>query len=158
MKKGIIGIASLLAGAAGGAIGTERVIRKKVSEKQKLADKHLALFLMMNQWVKVKQEGKSLVRYFEKKKYESIAIYGMSYAGETLADELKGSNIKIAYGIDRNANNIYTDFEVVSPNDELESVDAVVVTSITYFEEIRNILEEKMDCPILSLEDVLYEI
>ena len=56
---------------------------------RELAEKHLALFLMMNQWVKVKQEGKNLSCYFEKNGYKKIAIYGMSYAGETLLEELK---------------------------------------------------------------------
>ena len=33
---------------------------KAAEKNKKISDKHLALFLMMNQWVKVKQEGKTL--------------------------------------------------------------------------------------------------
>jgi len=54
----------------------------------------------------------------------------MSYAGETLIAELKGTEIEIAYGIDRNADNIYADMDVVSVDDVLEPVDAVVVTEM----------------------------
>lgn len=158
MNKGVIGVLSLLAGAAVGAAGTGKTIGKQVNENKQMSDKHLALFLMMNQWVKVKQEGKNLASYFEKEGYKEIAIYGMSYAGETLVEELEGSNIKIKYGIDRKADNIYADIDIVSPDDSLDEVDAIVVTSITFFDEIEAKLSEKIDCPIISLEDILYEV
>ena len=47
--------------------------------------------------------------------------------------------------------------DVVSVDDNLEVVDAVVVTAVTFFDEIQEKLSAKMDCPILSLEDILYE-
>lgn len=158
MKKGLVSVLSGLAGAAIGAAGTGRVMGKRAVENQEMSDKHLALFLMMNQWVKVKQEGKNLALYFEKLGYREIAIYGMSYVGETLVDELKGSGITIKYGIDQRAENIYEEFDMVSPEDRLEEVDAIVVTSIKFFDEIEERLREKVDCPIISLEDILYEV
>ena len=48
----------------------------------------------------------------------------MSYAGETLLEELKGTDIQVAYGIDKNADSIYADVDVVSLEDTLEDVDA----------------------------------
>lgn len=123
-----------------------------------MSDKHLSLFLMMNQWVKVKQEGKNLSTYFEKNGYKKIAVYGMSYAGETLFDELKNTDITIEYGIDKNADSIYMDVDVVSIDDAMEPVDAVVVTAISFFDDIKDQLSVKIDCPILSLEDILYDV
>ena len=82
----------------------------------------------------------------------------MSYAGETFADELQGSDVKIKYGIDKKADTIYAEFDVISPDEELEEVDAIVVTSITFFDEIEELLSKKVDCPIISLEDILYEV
>lgn len=158
MKKGVVGFVSLLVGAVGGAIGAEKMAGAKINEKQKMSDKHLALFLMMNQWVKVKQEGKNLASYFEKKGLKKIAIYGMSYAGETLLEELKGSSVQIAYGIDQKAGAIYAGVDIVSMDDALEEVDAVVVTAITFFDEIEDLLVEKLICPVISLEDILYEV
>ena len=93
-----------------------------------------------------------------KNKYEKIAIYGLSYAGETLLSELQDSSIQIAYGIDQNADSIYSDINVYSLEDSLEPVDVVVVTAITFFNEIEKKLSGKIDCPIISLEDILYEI
>lgn len=158
MNKGVIGAFSAVVGAMAGAVGMSGFLGNKVTQKQQLSDKHLALFLMMNQWVKVKQEGKNLQSYFEKKGYHKIAIYGMSYVGETLVEELKNSSIEVKYGIDQSADRIYAEFDVVLPEDELENVDAVVVTPITFFDEIANKLSKKIDCPIVSLEDILYEV
>lgn len=158
MRKGVIGVLSLLAGATGSAIGVRKIFEKKINERQQLSDKHLALFLMMNQWVKVKQEGKNLASYFEKNEFKKIAIYGMSYAGETLVDELQGTKVQIAYGIDRKADGMYANIDIVPLEGDLEEVDAIIVTAITFFDEIENTLADKVNCPIISLEDVLYEV
>lgn len=158
MKKVVISLLSTLIGVMAGAGAVNRVSEAKIQSKQRMSDKHLALFLMMNQWVKVKQEGKNLVSYFEKNGYKKIAIYGMSYAGETLLDELKGSAVQVAYGIDKNAVGIYSDVEIVSMENSLEEVDAIIVTAITFFDDIEEKLSEKVSCPIISLEDVLYEV
>lgn len=138
----------------------ETVFRELSIDEKKttLADKHLALFQMMNQWVKVKQEGKNLASSLEQKGYKKIAIYGLSYAGETLIRELQGTNVQIAYGIDRNADSICVDIDIVTMEEKLSEVDAVVVTAISYFQEIKNKLIEKIKCPVISLEDILYEL
>ncbi|MCI9209292.1 MAG: hypothetical protein HFI83_01145 [Eubacterium sp.] len=158
MKKGIISALSFAAGLAGGAIGVGKMTGSKVNDWKQMSDKHLELFLMMNQWVKVKQEGKHLASYFEKKGYKTIAVYGMSFAGETLVNELKGSGIQILYGIDQRGGSVYTDINIVTKEDTLAAVDAVVVTAISFFEEIEEELCRKVDCPILSLGDILYQI
>ncbi len=158
MKKGVISVLSALTGTAFGAGAVGKVTGKSIDKAKSMSDKHLALFLMMNQWVKVKQEGKNLSEYFEKNGYKNIAIYGMSYAGETLINELKDTGITVAYGIDRNADSIYADVDIVSIDDALEPTDAVVVTAITFFDEIEKALSGKVNCPILSLEDILFEV
>lgn len=158
MKKGIISALSALAGVTVGAATVAKTMGDSTQKAQAMSDKHLALFLMMNQWVAVKQEGKNLADYFEKNNYHSIAIYGMSYAGERLLEELKDSKIDVKYGIDKNADGIYSDIELVTMEDKLETVDAVVVTPIFFFDQIEDELSKKISCPIISLEDILYEV
>lgn len=158
MKKGTIGVLSTVLGAAvsAGVVGIR--MNKVLDEKQSMSNKHFALFKMMNQWVRVKQEGKNLSKFFEENEYRNIAIYGMSFAGETLVYELEDTKTKILYGIDKNAKSLYLDIDIVEPGDDLKKVDAIVVTAITFFDEIEEILRQKTDCPIISLEDVLYGV
>lgn len=158
MKKGVVSILSTLAGAVVGIGVVGKLSGEKLNKEKNKSNKHLALYLMMNQWVRVKQEGKNLSSYFEKNGYKRIAIYGMHYVGETLLDELKGTSVQVVYAIDKDADGIYTDIDVVTVEDALDEVDAIVVTAITFFDEIEEVLREKVSSPIISLEDILYEI
>lgn len=102
--------------------------------------------------------GKHLDDYFIQNGYRVIAIYGMSYIGEPLLSELEGTKVKVAYGIDRNAVRIYTDIDIISIEEPLAKVDAVVIIAITFYDEIKQELKEKIDCLIISLKDILYGI
>lgn len=155
MKKKSNIILLLLGFVSGGFFG-RKITLSKLNESKKYSDKHLLLFLMMNQWVKIKQDGIDISKYFEQKNYKRIAIYGMSYVGQTLLKELEKTEIKVVYGIDRNVDNIYTNIDIFSLEEPLEKVDAIVVTAITFFDEIEKELHRKMDCPIISLEDILF--
>lgn len=157
MKKGVVSVLSMLAGGIAGAGAIGKISMEKAGKIQAKSDKHLALFLMMNKWVKVKQEGKNLSSYFMEHGYKRIAIYGMSYAGETLISELKDSDIELAYGIDQKKG-LYSYIDILSLDENLPEVDAVVVTAITFFDEIEEALAEKVSCPIISLEDILCEV
>ncbi|MCI8966392.1 MAG: hypothetical protein HFH75_02230 [Lachnospiraceae bacterium] len=150
-----------LAILVGTLIGTGfvgKMQNEKLSKARALSDKHFELFKMMTQWVKIKQAGRNLSDYLEKDGYKKIAVYGMSYAGETLINELKNSSVTVSYGIDRNAASLYSDIDIMSINDDLEDVDAIIVTAITFFDEIEKELSEKIDCPIISLRNILNTI
>lgn len=149
----------LLTAAAGGMgirFGTLAAGKKWKSRVERESNKYWESYLMMDRWVRKKQEGKSLIDYFEENRYYSIAVYGMSHAGITLLDELSDSGIKVKYGIDMNADKIYSDIPVFKPSDSLEEVDVVVVTPVYYFDEIEKNLSEKMSCPIIPLDDVIF--
>lgn len=157
MRKCLLPILLMAAGAAGAAIaGKEQ--NKTIKNKQQLADKHLTIMKVYDEWLRIRQDGRSLVQYFEKKGYKDIAIYGMGYLGESLVRELKNSDIKVQYGIDKNAENIYSSVNVVNLSVDLPRVDVIVVTTVFFFGEIYEELVNIMDCPIVSLEDAVYEM
>ena len=162
MKKGLGGVLLTLAGMAVGAVAGVVAAGTASSKKIKeMADGHAKvhlLYMAFDQWLRVRQEGKTLVEYFEKNGYKTVAIYGMKELGERLYDELEGSDIKVKYIIDKNADQIYADVNVITPDEKLEPVDVIVVTAIYYFDEIEEMLSEKVDYPIVSLEDILYEV
>lgn len=162
MKNGVSKVISTLvgvaAGAAAGGVAAKTISTKKISEMEVLGDKVHQLYMAFDQWLRIRQEGKTLVEYFERNGYKTVAIYGMKELGERLYDELEGSGIEVLYAIDKNADTIYADVDVVTPEDELKPVDVIVVTALYYFDEISELLDEKADYPVVSLEDILYEI
>ena len=82
----------------------------------------------------------------------------MSYVGECLLKELKDTQTVVKYGIDQRSDELYSEVSIYSPDDNLEDVDAIIVTSIFFVDEIREKLSLKVSCPIISLENILNEI
>lgn len=157
MKK----ISMLLIYLEGIVVGTIlglRIQKRYVKKWKDLSNKNRALFLLMDQWVRIGQENKKIKEYFLRYKFYKIAIYGMSYVGLRLTKELKGSEIRIMYGIDRDAANILSDVSIFTLNDSLPDVDAIVVTAIGGFDEINDRLSRKVCCPVIAIEDILNEI
>lgn len=162
MKKGLGSIvatfAGMMAGAVAGGIAAEAHSLKQIKEMTEGAAKVHKLYMAYDQWLRIRQEGKTLVEYFEKQGYKTVAIYGMKELGERLYDELQESDIMVEYIIDKNADAIYADVDVITPEEELKAVDVIVVTAIYYFDEIEEMLSDKVDYPIVSLEDILFEV
>lgn len=161
MRKGsgvVLTLMSVAVGAIAGGVAVNSISYKKRKDMSERGAKVHSLYMAFNQWLQVHQQGKTLADYFEQRNYKTVAIYGMKELGERLYDELTDSGIAVRYIIDRNADLIYADVDVVTPEAKLEPVDVIVVTAIYYFDEIEDMLSEKVDCPIVSLEDILYEV
>lgn len=141
--------------AGGGFIGGHYEKHCEVIAKQ--ADQFSEFYTLMQQWVKVYQAGRTLETYFLKNHYQKIAVYGMSEMGYMVLKELEGSSVEIPYCIDRNADNLFAQVDVRRPDEELEVVDAVVVAVVQFYDEVKEDLCRKMDCPIISLSDVVWE-
>ena len=126
-------------------------------ELSDLADKNIKLFLLMNNWTRLLQDKRTVADYFKKNNYYSISIYGYGYVGETLERELKNTGIKIEYIIDKNAEYMYAATKLITPEEEFENVDVVVVTAIDNNNTLINELQSKCSFNIVSIGDVLKE-
>ena len=118
--------------------------------------KEYFMYEFMNRWLMLKQQGISVGLFFAQKKIETIAIYGVHHMGQRLYDELKNSGITVKYGIDRNHPESEWEVPIRHPNNAMEKVDAVVITPVFDFLEIRNSLNAILSCPMFSIEEVLF--
>lgn len=129
-------------------------IYENYNEKMALSDKHLKLYLTAIKWIQLKQKGKSIGSYLYKKGYRTVAIYGMSYMGESLVTELAGSQIEVRYGIDRNAQGLHSAVKVYQPEDTLEQVDIILnTTNIENWKILENMKEQSI--PMLRFDEIL---
>ena len=158
MKKGTVAVLSTLIGAIAGAAGSGYLGSKQVEQKAEKVDKFKGYYNMLNQWLILKQEGKKLSEYFKRNNYKTVAIYGMGEMGNRLYDELKDSDIEVKYAVDKNAASTYSELDVIELEDDFDTVDVMVVTATFAFDEIEEEISEKVDFPLVSLEDVVYEI
>lgn len=114
-------------------------------------------FTILDRWLQIKNKGGSLAVFFLDNQIDSVAIYGMGEIGKRLYEELKGSKVKVAYGIDKNAKNIFIeDFVVYRLDETLPKVNAVIVTPM-YFYEIKENIYRKMgdEVDVVFIEDII---
>lgn len=156
MKKVFALMSTMVCGAAG-FMGGVAVGNKRVAEKVQKLDKFKGYYSMLNVWLALKQEGKSLEKYFIDNGYKTIAIYGMGEMGNRLYDELKNTSIEVKYAVDKEASSVYSELNVIEKEDKMEKVDAMIVTATFAFDEIEEELNKLVEFPIISLEDVIYE-
>lgn len=150
LSTAIVGILGLTSGiAVGYSIG------KTNSSEEEMKNKMLKYYVTLNNWIGKKQKNINLSSYFEKLGYNSVAIYGMKEVGERLYEELKDTKTEVKYAVDQNAESIYADIDVYSPDDDLPEVDVIVVTATYYYNSILNNIKDKVCCPIVSLDDVI---
>ena len=121
-------------------------------------NKYLIMTKLLNRWIYNKQKNFSISKYLEEREMKQIAIYGMGDVGQRLYDELENSPIEVKYVIDRRAKQIISAVRIIDVDDIFESVDAVIVTAVYDFEEIKQALRLKLKCPIVSLEEIIYGV
>ena len=158
MKKNTETVLALISGAGIGALMTRKLLNKSANGQDKKLDKFKSYYNMLNQWLVLKQEGKSLTEYFVNNNINTIAIYGMGEMGNRLYDELKNSGIKVKYAIDKNAESTYSELDIRTLKDELPFVDAIIVTAVFAFDDIEKEISSNVEYKVISLEDVVYEI
>ena len=93
------------------------------------ADKNYKLYQTSIKWLRLKQSGKQISQYLSQKGCHTVAIYGMSYMGQTLADELADGKVKALYGIDQNAGNQKWTIKIYKPSDKIKPVDLIINTT-----------------------------
>lgn len=93
----------------------------------------------------------NIEEYLKKLDINSVAIYGIGMLGKQLYMQLKGTSIKIEYGIDQYVGKFGDDIVVYRPDiDSFNNVDAIVITA--YDEKnIENKLKSKTDAKIIRL-------
>lgn len=151
-------VLALAAGAIGGTLITKyKTYEPKMERLEDEKDKYYQYYQVLNQWLSYKQEGKSLVKFFERKGYHTIAIYGMGLLGERMFDELKETAVKVQYGIDKMSDGTpQKGLPMINPGAEFEEVDCIVVSPFLDYVSIEDELYGKIQGDILGLDEVVY--
>lgn len=121
--------------------------------------KYSQMFQIMYQWMGLKNRKIYIDTYLKRKEISRIAIYGMGYIGECLYEELERTDVKVLYGIDRSALDYEGRLPVYRIDDEnLETVDAVIITVANISREWMEKVREKLKCPVYTMSDLLIDM
>jgi hypothetical protein len=130
--------------------------KKAYSDRLK---KYQSYYYLFGSWMVLRNKGRKLAEYFEDRNLKNVAICGLGRLGLCLYEELKGSDIRVQYAIDKNAASYsYLNLKVISPESNLETVDVIVVTKFIEYNKIVEELRKKTPCQVVSLEDVIFSM
>lgn len=125
---------------------------------QQKKSKFMCYYYSCNQWLKNKNKGILLEKFFNDNGYHTIAVYGMGELGLRFCEEMKNSEIYIKYTMDH-CRISYENIPSKTLADTLEDVDAIIVTAIYDFDSIYDkITAIKPNTPLISLEKILLEL
>lgn len=85
---------------------------------------------------------KELEEYFIIHNIKNVAIYGMGNVGNVFLEVAPKININIKYGIDQGKKS--ESLKVISPQDQFEEVDALIITLINHDMEVEKVLKDRM--------------
>ncbi len=117
---------------------------------------------LLNRWVWVINQKKTLAEYFIKNSIKNIAIYGLGELGKRVYEELVKTDINIICFIDKKAEHIklYQGKQVIwlDRKDILTGIEVIVVTPVYDFYDIKHNIEESLNnIQIISLKEVVFE-
>lgn len=124
---------------------------KQKEWEQRRKNRLLELTLL---WVDNLQKDKRIGNWLIGKGYGSVAVYGAGGIGSRVLAELSGTGVKVLYAIDKKP--VEVGIPVYAPDDDLPAVDCVIVSVVMEYKEICQCLRTKLECPIFSIEEIVY--
>jgi hypothetical protein len=112
---------------------------------------------LFEKWLCLKERGTDFSVYFKKNGFNNIAIYGVGKLAEHLIYELENTEVNIVYGIDKNKKDNSL-IKVFSLEDKFPKVDAVVITIMSQYYEIAEILDNLVEAEMITIEEVIYSL
>ena len=97
-----------------------------------------------------------ICNYLKRNGYNNVAIYGGRDSGWHVVKQLQKTEIIVKYVIDKIVfSGEIGSLSIFRPDDELPEVDAVIVTPVWDYCNIKEQISRQINCPIISLEDVI---
>lgn len=140
-----------------GIIVGKRKNTYKILNERRTTDKYKGYYAMLIQWLEILQNKSSIYKYFKENKYDKIAIYGIGEVGKRLMCDLNNTEVFVKYAIDSTQQSSEK-LRIYKLSEVSDDVDVVIVTPIFAFDKIKKDLKKIFTCPIVSLEEVIYDI
>jgi len=135
-----------------------RVAGEQLAKAERKARKNQRLYKCLSKWMENLESGLHIADYLSEKKISVVAIYGYGMLGKHLLRQLENSTVTVAYLIDRYYNIGNSGLKVMNPEDDLEEVDAVIITPIWDYEVIAKRVGRKIKADVFSLEAIIYDM
>ncbi|MCI9006833.1 MAG: glycosyltransferase family 2 protein [Lachnospiraceae bacterium] len=130
-------------------------IRKKTLDN---LDKFRKMFYVLDDWSMSEEEGDMLENYLVNQEIHCLAVYGFGPLGKRFIRKLRYSKIQVKYIIDQNAAFLETEYPTCMLEDDLEEVDAVIITLVQSEKEIAKRIRERTSAKIFMIGEIIESI
>lgn len=142
-----------------GNISGRRNLLRRLNGKDKELKKQHNIARMYDMWLLARDKGRNIEELLKEDKIRTVAIFGLSMLGFRLWKELEESDIHVVYGIESNERITIPDLKIYRGiYDDIEKPDAVIVTAMTTYDEIKERLYEAGYKNIFCLDELLYRM
>ena len=124
----------------------------------KLLSKFQKMFFVYDDWINLQEQGWYMHQYLKGIGVGSAAVYGDSYIGKRLYQNLSNNGIEVRYFIDRNAAYLEEEIPVYQPQKELPPVDVILISLVEGIEEIKKDLRVLTKGRVYSVAEILAEL
>lgn len=111
---------------------------------------------ILETWMTLRDRKISVSNFLIKMGIKKIAIYGGGILGRHLYHELKGTDITVVCFLDQNRKVNISGIKTIVPGESIDTIDAIIITPIMEYEEIREDLRKMYQFDIMSIETVIY--
>lgn len=127
------------------------------------SEKELKKIQIYDMWLYLRNRDIKIVNYFISHKYKNIIVYGLNGIGNRLLAELHNENVKVVACIDQRAVELAGDLPILDMEDSeietyINNTDAIVVTAVSFYDEIKEKILEKYQIPVLNIENMIKEL
>lgn len=114
-------------------------------------------FNLLDRWLWLKHDNKQIKDFFSLKGYHSLAIYGIGEVAFRFYEEIvRTSNISILYTIEKDRNKTHPELQVYYIDDEFPEVDVIVMADDDMAQDVKIKLVNRVKCPVITIEDIIY--
>lgn len=124
----------------------------------KLLSKFQKMFFVYDDWINLQEQGWYMHQYLKGIGAGSAAVYGDSYIGKRLYQNLSNNGIEVRYFIDRNAAYLEEEIPVYQPQKGLPPVDVILISLVEGIEEIKKDLRVLTKGRVYSVAEILAEM
>ena len=135
------------------------LLNKRKFSKKGVDDKNKRYLQLFDKWMILTERGDSIKKFFAEKNIKEIAVYGYGNIGKHLVTQLSDSDINIKSVIDKRKDRIIANnIPCCQPSGNMADVDAIVITPICEYAEIKNVLKKSTSAELISIEDMVYDL
>lgn len=136
-------------------------ITRKELEREKAGVKKMGgVLALANQIIRANSRGKTISGNIEELGIRTVAIYGMGEIGERMMEDiLLNSSVKLLYGIDVKASELYMAVPVYTLDQAagMEKPDLILLTVGGGSDSLKKEIREKMSCEVMTIGELLCE-